>query len=293
MGTRQEMRAAKKYAEKQANHYICHFLGLLHNSIVVDGLPESLPKRYFLGVLFRRGKIGLYGDEEDGLYLPAHGIGVNVYGLPTQYTLVGFNGKVFTKRAEEIKILRINDLELPILPYLRMQAEKLVSFDTAIAQNLEATRTQTVAKCTDQATLLSLQNAWDARRTGALCAFVADNSPLGDAFTVYNTGAEYLVNDLLEARSKVFQETLQHIGIATDVNKSERVQATEIGTANLLALVNVQTIIDTFNYDAEVAGLKMRMRMNEKLDRLYESQVIDDGQTGEDEEEGETDNADD
>lgn len=268
MSTRFERRRAEKYRRLRENYYVSHFLSILHNSVVVENLPNDLPKRYLLGVLFRKGSIGYFGDQKgNGLYLPQSGTGVSVYGLPTQRILTAYNGKILTKRADDVVVLRINDLSLPVLPFLRSQAVLLADLDTAITQNLESIRTMTFAKCKDEKTLFSIKQAWDANRCGATVAFVAEDG-IDSAFSVLDTGAQYLIDRLLEDRARVMQDTLQSIGVATTVNKTERVQSIEVQASNMYAYTNLQTIIDTFNYDAEIGGLPIRLRMNEATSAL-------------------------
>lgn len=275
MSTRSERRVAEKYRKTRENYYVSHFLSILHNSVNVKNLPNNLPKRYLLGVLFRKGKIGYYGNSDgSGLYLPAAGTGVDVYGLPTHYILTGYNGKVITKQAKDVVIMRINDLSLPVLPYLKIQSSLLANIDTAINQNLDAIRTMTFAKCRDQKTLLSIKNAWDANRMGATVAFIAEDG-IEQSFVTLDTGAQYLLDRLLQDRSRVMQDTLQSIGVATTVNKNERVQSIEVQASNMYAYSNLQTIVDTFNYDAEIGGLPIRLEKNEATSALLEQNAQD------------------
>lgn len=275
MSTRQFVRAAQKKSAARENFYVAHFLSLLHNAFEVEGLPKDCPKRYYLGVLFRKGGIGHYGDIGGGLYLPYSGIGINMYGLPKQYTLISYTGKVLTKTAEEVGIMRINDLSYPITPFVRAQAAKITVFDQSIEQNLEACRTMVVGKCKDKDTLLSLQNAYFASRCGSIAAFVDDSDGFTESFTTFNTGAQYLVDKLLADRAKVIQETLEVLGIATSVNKQERVQGIEVATSNIYAMCNIRTIRDTHNHDAEEAGLPVRLKINPVLAHSYDINVYD------------------
>lgn len=275
MSTRQAVRAAQRKNTARSNFYVSHFLALLHNSFEVEGLPKDCPKRYYLGVLFRKGGIGHYGAIGEDLYLPYSGIGINMYGLPRYYTLISYTGKVITKPAEEVGIMRINDLAYPIIPFIRSQAQKIVDFDNSIEQNLEACRTMTVGKCRDKETLLSLQNAYYASRCGSLVAFIDDKDGFTESFTTFSTGAQYLVDRLMADRAKVIQETLEVLGIATSVNKQERVQGIEVATSNIYAMCNIRTIRDTHNHDAEESGVPVRLKINPVLAHSYDINVYD------------------
>ena len=270
MSTKQEINSAEKYRKILVNMYMNHFLGLLHNALEIENLPDDCPKRYFLRTLFRLGKIAEYGSGDDTLYLSASGIGVDIYGLPTQYVLTGYNGFIVTVDKDDCNILRLNDLEKPIYPYLYIKSELLADFDTAIRQNLEATRTQSVFECKDQATLLSLQNQWKARRVGALVAFNSNSVIENNKLTVHETGAQFYVDKLHEARKEVIDEVYERLGIMTaNTDKRERVQSAEVNASVGRVIDNIYVMIDTFNYDAKVSGSKLRMKLNSVTEEYY------------------------
>lgn len=266
MSTKQEIREAERYLRNRENMYCQYFLNLAHNSITIEGLPNDVPKRYFLRVLFKEGKIGHY----NGVYLPASGVGVDIYGLPTEYVLVGYNGVTYTASKDDVGILRINDLSYPLYPFIKAQSKVLAEIDSAILQNLNAVKTMRVFECKDQSVLLSLQNAWKAIKVGALCAF-STKGMFEDSVKVHETGAEYLCDKFSELKKEVMDETLTRIGVMTaNTNKRERVQSAEVNATVGVTIDNVYIMIDTFNYDAKVAGLPLRMKLNSVTEEYYE-----------------------
>ena len=136
MATRKEIKAALMKRKAYEDDYRSLFSMLFHNSVLVDDLPEDLPKRYLLRVLKNRGAIAY--DKKTKLFLPFSRTGIDVYGLPKQYILIGYNGLVLTRNADEVIILRANDLEYSLEQYIENQVKKLVEYDLAIEQNLEA-----------------------------------------------------------------------------------------------------------------------------------------------------------
>lgn len=270
MSTKQEILKAERRLEQYRNDYMTYFLSLAHNSIIVENLPREIPKRYFLKVLFKQGKIGHIKGEDKELYLPASGVGVDIYGLPTDYILTGYNGFVHTARAEEVDILRINDLAFPLYPFLQMQSRKLAEIDASIFQNLNAVKTMRMYEVKDQSTLLSMQNAEKASSTGASCIFVTKGA-LKENVIVHETGAEYLCDKLTELKKEIMNETLIRLGIMTaNTNKRERVQTAEVNATVGQTIDSIYIMIDTFNYDAEIAGLNLRMRLNSVTEEYYQ-----------------------
>ena len=266
-------RAARREAEFKRNQerqfYINQFLSMAHNSVSFENLDDDVPKRYLLGTLFKTGQIAY--DKQTKLWLRAIGKGIDVYGLPRTWQLFGANGFTVERKPDEIVVCRLNDLSAPLLPFLEIQSEKLIDIDSALAQNLDAIRTMTIAEVTDDTQMLSLVNEYESRRLGATVVYKNRNAALpGDnAFKVQSTGAQYLVDKLSEYRSKVFDETLARIGtISTNTDKRARVQGLEIQSAQGYALDSLYVMCDTFNYDAELGGLSIRMKPNTSLQEI-------------------------
>ena len=264
MATRKEIRAAEMKRKAYEDDYRSLFSMLFHNSVLVEDLPSDLPKRYLLRVLKNRGAIAY--DKETKLFLPFSREGIDVYGLPKRYILIGYNGYVLTRNADEVIILRANDLEYSLEKYIESQVHKLVDYDMAIEQNLDAIKTMTIAEVGDQSQLLSIENLTNARKIGATLVVVNKKSLTGIELKTSNTGAQYLVDKLRQDRKECMNETLSTIGInVANVDKKERVQDAEIRASQGFALDCISTLVETFNHDAEIGGLKIRLKANTSL----------------------------
>ena len=264
INTRQARKDAEKKRKLYYDNYMADFCSLFHSAVVVENLPNDLPKRYLLKVLLTKG--GIAYDKETSLFLPFVEKGIDVYGLPVSYTLIGFNGYVLNRKPEEVVILRANDLKFPIIDYLDQQISKLVDYDLAIEQNLEAVKTMTIAEVSDESQLLSIANEINARRMGATIVVKNKNAMAGAQIKVSSTGAQYLVDKIRQDRKEVLNETLSKIGInVANVDKRERVQGAEIRASQGYALDSLNCLVQTFNYDAEIGGLKIRLKGNTSL----------------------------
>ena len=269
--TRNARREAEKKRKVYADNYRNRFAVLFHNSVNVLN-ADDLPKRYLLRVLLEHG--GIAYDKETQLYLPYVKGGIDVYGLPEWYNLIGYNGFTVWRKAEEVVILRANDLKYPLQAYLDQQIEKIVDFDMAIEQNLEAIKTMTVAEVQDQNTMLSMANEMDSRRIGATVVFQNKSAMVGNEVKVQSTGAQYLVDKLLEARKEILNETLSALGISVaNTDKRERVQSSEIEASLGYGKDCIQTLIDTFNYDAKQGGIPIRLEGNTTLIDVIETSI--------------------
>lgn len=268
-------RIARKEAQRKRQYYfdsyMSRFIALFHNCVVIEN-ADNLPKRYLLRTLRQRGRIAY--DKETGLYLPCVDMGIDVYGLPTAYQLIGYNGFTVQRKPDEVVILRANDISLPIEVYLKQQIQKIVDFDMAIEQNLDAIKTMTIAEVKDQASLLSLANEYENRRLGATVVFKQKTSAPDSELKIQSTGATYLIDKLLEARKEIINETLSSIGISVaNTDKKERVQTMEVIASQGFALDSLNTLVETFNYDAKQGGLAIRLRGNTSLLKESERQA--------------------
>ena len=205
-------------------------------------------------------------DKKTGLYLPYEGVGVDVYGLPTNYNLIGWNGLVLVRKVDEVVILRANDIKYPMYQYFLQQAERITDVDMSIDQNLEAIKTMAIAYCDDNKQLLSLMSEVESRRIGSTIIFVNKKATIGSGIKCESTGAQYLVDKLLEARRQMLDETFSHIGISVaNTDKRERVQGMEVMASQGLAKDMISTLIETFNYDAKYGSLPIRLKANTSL----------------------------
>lgn len=262
--TRQARKEAEIKRQNYFDNYMSNFCMLFDQSVSVENLPSDLPKRYLLRVL--RNKGGIAFDKETKLFLPYVEKGIDVYGLPKEYTLVGFNGFVVSRKPDEVVILRANNLKYPITLYFEQQIKKLIDIDIAIEQNLDAIKTCTIAEVEDESQVLSLTNEYQARRVGATLIVKNKNAMKGTNLNTYDTGVKYLVKDLLDARRIILNETLSSVGInIANTDKRERVQEAEIRASQSYALDSLSILFETFNHDAEVGGLPIRLKGNTSL----------------------------
>ena len=100
----------------------------------------------------------------------------------------------------------------------------------------------------------------------------------GSKLSCTNTGAQYLIDKLQEARQRVINETLARLGVASaNTEKRERVQSTEVNASLGYAVDSVAVEVDTFNYDAEQGGLDIRMKTNTSAIKMWEAGLPTEG----------------
>lgn len=264
INTKEARRQAERKLRKYKSKYLERWVSLFNNSIVLENAESNVPKRYFLRQLYEKG--GVAFDIATQLYLPYTGVGIDVYGFPSMYTLIAENGFTLQRDPEEIVIIRANDQATPLRPYFEMQAKKVAFIDMAIEQNIEACKFMTIAEVEDESQLLSTANEMEARAIGATIVYKNKSASTGMTLNCQSTGATYLADKLLEARKEILNETLSTIGISVaNTDKKERVQSMEVMASRGYALDCLNTMIDTVNYDCEQGGMSLRVKGNTSL----------------------------
>lgn len=273
--TKLERRKAEQRRQVLTNSYIQRFCNLFHNSVEIENAPEicidstknefiQMPKRYLLNTLLRSGAIA--HDKETDMYLRFTKEGINAIGLPRRYILYTYTGTILTRNADEVDILRANDLEYPMFEYIEIQSSKLVDIDMAIQQNLDAVKTMSIMKCDNEQQMLTLINLCETRRIGSTIAYVSKPQFKDSKFEVQTTGAQYLCDKMQELRTQILRETLSNLGFSvSNEDKKERVQTAELNTLNKHGLDAINVLVDTFNYDAQYSGLNIRLKANTEL----------------------------
>ena len=268
--SREARRDAMKNTQALFANYLRRFVAYAHNAVTFENLGD-LPKRYLMRNLINYGAIAY--DKETGLYLRFVPIGYDIYGLPERYQLYGYNGYTVTRYPDEVVILRINDIQEPIKPYLVIKAQRITQYDNAILQNLDAIRTMTIYETENDSNALSMVNEMESRRLGATVFFKNKKAFAGTNLKVSSTGAQYLIDKLQEARQKELNELFASIGTASaNTDKRERVQGLEVNASMSYAYDSLYLNVDTFNYDAEVGGIPIRMKPNTSLIDLWEKE---------------------
>ena len=270
-------RSARREASKQNrlyySIYLRRFIAFAHNAVEFENLGDT-PKRYIMRTLINYGAIAY--DKETKLFLRFVPIGYDIYGLPEEYQLYGYNGYTITRKPDEVVILRANDIQEPIKPYLQLKASRVANFDMAILQNLEAIKTMTVVSCESDAQALSIVNKAESRRIGATVFFENSNAFKGTEFKSTNTGAEYLVDKLQVAKQREINEALSSLGMAVaNTDRKERENDLEVNSLLSYSKDCLYLNIDTFNYDAKFGGLDIRMKANTSTNELWKNKEGD------------------
>lgn len=256
-------RQGREFITEAAN-YSNLFAALFQTSRRITNLPDDRDLRpsYIMGVLYERGAIAYH--RPTGVFLPFTGNGEqNLYGYYDRYTLTGAGGTHIEADRDAVAILRANPAMFPLADFVRQKCAMISNFDVAARQNLDAVKRLTVI-ITENAVLTKKLQAADAARVRGEGLRVIEREALDvSKLDTLETGAEYIVTQILDDRRKVYEELLHVVGVETPIEKGERMITDEVQTQNAETNAYIQIMERTFNEDAEREKVPFRMERAE------------------------------
>lgn len=248
------------------DNYYKTFLDKLINNIKISGndLPQDAPTDYLIKTLIRYGKIGVL-DKKYWLNVSNSGY-PNIYGKYSNYVLTAVNGRVFYGNDKNTKIVRFTPTEKCIGDWLTCEVNKLVDIDISIYCNLINTRQTTILQANDSQSVMDLKIAYQKQQIG-LPVIIDGNKIFENGFKVHNTNVPLIINELLDAKSKIINGINTAIGIVSGIDKRERVQSYDLPLND--AIDSIYVYIETFNKDCEIGGIDAKMELNGVIEELY------------------------
>ena len=259
----------KEIQEQEYNY----FVDLISNALIIDKIPENVPKDWVIKSLLESGRVGVLTVGKIEKWLPANSAGeLSDMGEPLKYILNTANGKSFQMTAgnSALKaVIRLRPSARPLIEWLRSESMNLAFIRMSKKANLVACETAQVYECGNDKTVTEMKSVFKKRSLGIPAIFSRKEGLEGQ---VHNIGSNvpFIADKLNEIYSQDKNNVLSRLGILTsNSNKKERVQVGEI-TAQVGEVVDsIYTFIDTFNYDAERAGIPQRMRLNAVVEDYY------------------------
>ena len=258
-----------------------NILNLLLNSVKIKGLPDDVPENIVKRWLFEIGGIGDIKFDDMRVYAKFAGTGVDIYGMPEQYTFITANGLTITlkKDSENLNgLLYIKPDFKGVRDYLWQRTQELAYIRMCMMNNLIATENQLVYECPDVNTVTQMKTAYKKREIGMPVIFAGNtNKALMENVNVLGKDVPFVADKLLALYTNIRNEILEHFGIlAGNTDKKERVQSMEITSQVGYVIDNIYMFIETFNYYSKFYNLGLEMELNSTVEELYA-----DYQTGE------------
>lgn len=209
--------------------YLDRFVQLSISVFEWINLPETIDERYMELVLYNRGQVVFFKDDDLGyLALPNAGSGrFNVYGIPVNRRALAVNGYNKELNDKDSVIIWNNMMHTGSSLEVEMYARRLWDIDRTIDVNVNAQKTPMIIKC-DEHERLTLMNLY-MQYKGNYPIIFADKNLNTEGISCINTQAPFVSPQLYELRTQLYNEMLSVIGISNiSYQKKERLISDEV-----------------------------------------------------------------
>lgn len=190
-----------------------------------DFISDEIERR-----LYEDGSVVFFVDKEDGVQKVlryAQQGKLNVYGIPTKWTVIGLNG--YSKNLDDTNSVMIwnNKFRKPTVPYVRYIVANLVNIDQSIRVNVNAIKTPFIFEG-DEKQLLTFKNMYRDISNNEPVLYLASKANLDNTFKAHNTGVEYQGKNLTELYDAYQSRLLTFLGLkSVKSDKKERLVVDE------------------------------------------------------------------
>lgn len=218
-----------------------------------QNLPPSMNARFLEMCLFYNGQASLLYSNEYGYIntMCSDGGYINIYGLPTELNCYSyrFNERrtLYTVDTGEEKgkecILVMNNYErVPTVSTITLFAQRLAEAQRTIDCNLKAQRTP-ILITTDEKQLFTLKRVYEQFDGNTPAIFADKNLISADALKAVKTDAPFIINDLVEYKTSIWNEALTFLGLQNLAEKKERLISNEVDSNNEVINMNLQALL--------------------------------------------------
>jgi len=230
------------------DYLLYEFINLAINRFTWVNLPQGLTSEQMEFLLIHHGQLMCFNDKYYGtLFLPCMGTSdINVYGLPTEYRVMGENGKYNkTVNIEDGVLIRNNPLGTSDIPTLEIFAKRIDDIEMTQDVNLFQ---QCMPKLilADEDSKLTAKNIIDKIRKFKFVIFgkstLVNNIKTSD---VLDTSSPFILDKLQQQKVDLKNELLTYLGINNNNNiKKERMIVDEVNANNEYTAINLDLMFD-------------------------------------------------
>lgn len=230
------------------DYLLQEFINLAINRFTWENLPQGLTSEQMEFLLIHHGQLMCFNDKYYGtLILPCMGTtDINVYGLPSEYRVMGENGKYNkTVNIENGVLIRNNPLGASDIPTLEIFAKRIDDVEMTQDVNLFQQCMPKVLLA-DEDSKLTAKNIIDKIRKFKFVIFgkssLVNNIKTSD---VLDTSSPYILDKLQQQKVDLKNELLTYLGINNNNNiKKERMIVDEVNANNEYTAINLDLMFD-------------------------------------------------
>ena len=185
-------------------------------------LPETIDIRFLELCLFTDGKVIIFYDDVIGyVAMRCNPNGrFDIYNNPILRNAYANNGYHITLNPENSVIIYNNYLRKPTAPIAEYYAKRLWDIDRTIDVNIHAQKTPYIIACNEE-DLLTLKNIY-AKIDGNEQVIFAKRGLDLESIKVLKTDAPMIAPSLYDLRTKIYNEALEKLGIASVQNEKSQ-----------------------------------------------------------------------
>lgn len=224
-------------AQSRYTEIINEFINLAINRFSWEGLPSGLTSEQLELLLINKGQLMYFKNEQNiEMLLPCFGTSdLNVYGLPTKYTVNSENALIRSYKVDISDGVLLKNNPLGVGDFLNIDkfAERIDNIEMTQDVNLFQ---QCVPKIilADEDSKLTAKTLFDKIKKFKYVVFgkksLASNITTTD---VLDTSSPYLMDKLQQQKTELRNELLSYLGINTvNIMKKERVNTEEVNANN-------------------------------------------------------------
>lgn len=243
-----------------------------------NNLPDTCDPRYLELALLETGKAIFFKDDVLGyltLKCAVNG-GFNVYGIPIDREIYGYNGYRTTRTDKDSVIIYNNKLHNNQSINLISFSRRLYEIDRAIDVNVNAQKTP-ILLVGEQKQMLALRNVYK-KYSGNEPVIYADKQINNVEIKAIRTDAPFMADKLFQLKVNIWNEALTYLGIANVTsNKKERLITDEVERSLGGVLLNREIRLSERQIACErinkMFGLNVSVEFNEKFSEDEETDI--------------------
>ena len=195
-----------------------------------ENLPEEIDEMFFERMLFERGAVCFFKDEEADAYavLPCTLTNRwNIYNIPIYRRVFASNSYNKEVDITNSVIIFNNALRKPSERLVTQYAKRIAEYDLTIDVNINAQKTPVLIRC-DEKERLSLKNLYQ-QYEGNIPVIFGDRNLSATPLDAIKTDAPYVADKIYEMKVSFWNELLTYAGISNlNIQKKERLITDEV-----------------------------------------------------------------
>lgn len=195
-----------------------------------ENLPEEIDEMFFERMLFERGAVCFFKDDDAGQYaiLPCTMKGRwNKYNIPIYRRVFASDGYNKDVDISNSVIIFNNSIRTPSERIVTQYANRLAEYDQTIDVNINAQKTPVLIRC-DEKERLSLKNLY-MQYEGNIPVIFGDRNLSATPLDAIKTDAPYVADKIYDMKVSYWNELLTYAGISNlNIQKKERLITDEV-----------------------------------------------------------------